>query len=71
MLKAESALDEAIHAMKLMGFEFAGASAGSAYGREAESAAILMRMADARMYENKRLRKINLVNNQQTLKFNQ
>lgn len=71
MSKTERALDEALRAMRVIGFEFAGASAGSAYGYEAENVAILMRMADARMYENKRLRKLNQENNQQTLKFKQ
>lgn len=71
MSKTEGALNEALQAMRVNGFEFAGASAGSAYNYEAENVAILMRMADARMYENKRLRKLNQVDNQKILKFNQ
>ena len=71
MFKTEGALNEALQAMRVNGFEFAGASAGSAYNYEAENVAILMRMADARMYENKRLRKLNQVDNQKILKFNQ
>ena len=55
--KIASALEEALGAMKAIGFEFAGASGGSVYGYEAENIASLMRMADARMYDNKRLRK--------------
>ena len=57
MPKIANALEEALGAMKAIGFEFSGASAGSVYGYEAENIASLMRMADARMYENKRLRK--------------
>ena len=57
--RVESSLDEALSAMRAIGFEFAGASAGSVYGYEAENVAELMRMADARMYENKRSRKSN------------
>jgi diguanylate cyclase len=71
MSKTEAALNEALQAMRANGFEFAGASAGSAYHYEAENVAILMRMADARMYESKRLRKLTQIDNQQTLKFNQ
>jgi diguanylate cyclase len=71
MPKVESALDEALHAMQAIGFEFAGASAGSVYGYEAENIASLMRMADARMYENKRLRKSNRHNALELLQFNQ
>lgn len=71
MSKTEGALKEALQAMRVNSFEFAGASAGSAYNYEAENVAILMRMADARMYENKRLRKLNQENNQQILKFKQ
>lgn len=40
------------------GFEFAGASAGSACVSEAASLAELKRIADARMYENKRHRRL-------------
>ena len=71
MPKVERALDEALHAMQAIGFEFAGASAGSVYGYEAENIASLMRMADARMYENKRLRKSNRHNSLELLQFNQ
>ena len=71
MSKTEGALNEALQTMRVNGFEFAGASAGSAYNYEAENVAILMRMADARMYEKKRLRKLNQDDNQQILKFNQ
>ena len=71
MFKTEGALNEALQAMRVNGFEFAGASAGSAYNYEAENVAILMRMADARMYENKRLRKLNQDDNKKILKFNQ
>lgn len=54
----ENALDDALDSMKATGFEFAGASAGSAYSYEADNIASLMHMADERMYENKRLRKL-------------
>lgn len=68
--KVESSLDEALSAMRAIGFVFAGASAGSVYGNEAENVAVLMRIADARMYENKRLRKSNIENNvQKQFKF--
>ncbi len=59
LLRVEKALEDALHTMKLNGFEFAGASAGSVYGYEAGNIASLLRMADERMYENKRLRKAN------------
>jgi diguanylate cyclase (GGDEF)-like protein len=57
--RVEKALEDALHTMRLNGFEFAGASAGSVYGYEADNIASLLRMADERMYENKRLRKAN------------
>jgi hypothetical protein len=58
--------------MRLNGFEFAGASAGSVYGYEADNIASLLRMADERMYENKRLRKANQSEETQAgSKFNQ
>ena len=53
----DHALTLAINAMHQDGFEFSGASAGSVFGHEAENSAGLMRIADARMYENKRERK--------------
>jgi diguanylate cyclase (GGDEF)-like protein len=56
--RIEHALDEALEGMKASGFEFAGASAGSAYSYEAENIANLMRLSDERMYESKRLRKL-------------
>jgi diguanylate cyclase (GGDEF)-like protein len=59
--RVEKALEDALHTMRLNGFEFAGASAGSVYGYEADNIASLLRMADERMYENKRLRKANKV----------
>ena len=68
--KIASALEEALGAMKAIGFEFAGASAGSVYGYEAENIASLMRMADARMYENKRSRKSHREEIQEQFKFN-
>ncbi|MEO6117668.1 MAG: diguanylate cyclase [Methylotenera sp.] len=58
LIKIEIALSEALHAMRLAGFEFAGASAGSVYGYEAENITNLIHLADERMYENKRLRKL-------------
>lgn len=70
--KIEQALKEALHAMRVAGFEFAGASAGSVHRYEAESIASLMRIADERMYENKRVRKGNKSEEiQEELKFNQ
>ena len=70
--KIENALKEALHEMRVAGFEFAGASAGSVYRYEAENIASLMRMADERMYENKRLRKGNKSEEiQEELRFNQ
>jgi diguanylate cyclase (GGDEF)-like protein len=68
----EKGLENALHAMRLNGFEFAGASAGSVYGYEADNIASLMRMADERMYENKRLRKANKAEEvQESLNSNQ
>lgn len=70
--KVEEALESALQAMRQAGFEFAGASAGSVYGYEAENIAGLMRIADERMYENKRLRKATSPETiQEQLKFNQ
>jgi diguanylate cyclase (GGDEF)-like protein len=68
----EKALENALHAMRLNGFEFAGASAGSVHGYEADNIASLMRMADERMYANKRLRKAKeSKTDQESLKLNQ
>ena len=58
LIKIEVALSEALHGMRLAGFEFAGASAGSVFGYEAENITSLMHLADERMYENKRIRKL-------------
>lgn len=70
--RVEKALEDALDTMRLNGFEFAGASAGSVYGYEADNIASLLRMADERMYENKRLRKANKSGEAVTeLKFNQ
>jgi len=52
----EQALQKAIERVRLEGFEFSGASAGSAYYYEAENITELMQLADERMYENKRSR---------------
>jgi diguanylate cyclase len=52
----EQALQKAIESVRLEGFEFSGASAGSAYYYEAENITELMQLADERMYENKRSR---------------
>ena len=72
LTKIEMALKEALHTMRLNGFEFAGASAESAFWYEADNIATLMRMADERMYENKRLRKADKAEEaQEPLKFNQ
>ncbi len=72
IVEIENALNEALHAMRIAGFEFAGASAGSVYGYEAANIAELMHMADERMYENKRLRKMaRTVEAQEWLKVNQ
>jgi diguanylate cyclase len=52
----ERALQQAIERVRLEGFEFSGASAGYAYYYEADTIAELLRIADERMYENKRSR---------------
>lgn len=65
----ESAMAGTIQLMKTAGFEFAGASAGSVYRYEADSISSLMRIADARMYDNKRLRKLEREGLQEQLKF--
>lgn len=57
----ERALHEAIQSIRGEGFEFSGASAGSAYYREAENISEFMRLADMRMYENKRSRQLRAV----------
>lgn len=54
----EQALQEAVENMRREGFEFSGASAGSAYYYEVDNISEFMRLADMRMYENKRVRKI-------------
>jgi len=56
VLVVEQALQKAIESVRLEGFEFSGASAGSAYYYEAENITELMHLADERMYENKRSR---------------
>ncbi len=66
----ENALHEALKTMEATGFEFAGASAGSVHSYEAENIASLLHMADTRMYENKRLRKLTRDNAQEQLQFN-
>ena len=72
VVNIENALKDALHMMRLSGFEFAGASAGSVYRYEADNIASLMRMADERMYENKRTRKGNNSEEiQEQLKFDQ
>jgi diguanylate cyclase (GGDEF)-like protein len=68
--RIEHALDAALEAMKISGFEFAGASAGSAYSYEAENIANLMRLSDERMYESKRLRKLERENIRALFQFN-
>lgn len=52
----ERAMQQAIERVRLEGFEFSGASAGYAYYYEADTIAELLRIADERMYENKRSR---------------
>lgn len=52
----EQALQDAIERVRQDGFEFSGASAGYAYYYEADNIAELLRLADERMYENKRSR---------------
>jgi len=53
----ERLLADAIARMHDAGFDFAGASAGSAHVHESPTLAELKRVADARMYDNKRQRK--------------
>lgn len=53
----EQALQDAIHDVRGEGFEFFGASAGSAYYYEADNVAELLRLADERMYQKKRSRR--------------
>lgn len=53
----ESVLTDAIRSMHTTGFEFAGASAGSAHLHEAGNKSELKHLADTRMYQNKRKRK--------------
>lgn len=52
----ERALQDAIEGVRREGFEFFGASAGSAYYYEAENKPELLHLADERMYEKKRSR---------------
>ncbi|MDI1309546.1 MAG: GGDEF domain-containing protein [Methylotenera sp.] len=66
----ENALDEALATMKATGFEFAGASVGSAYSYEAHNIASLMSLSDERMYANKRLRKLERDNIRALFQFN-
>lgn len=54
----EQRLAETIEGLNASGFEFAGASAGSAYFHECSSSSELKHLADTRMYERKRERKI-------------
>lgn len=54
----ERAMKEAIEKMRHEGFEFSGASAGSAFYHEVDNIPAFMRLADARMYENKRSRQL-------------
>lgn len=54
----ESMLADAILSMHASGFEFAGASAGSVHLHEAPGKSDLKHIADTRMYENKRNRKL-------------
>ena len=58
----ESALAGAVDDMCANGFEFAGASHGTVHVRENPSKEELKRMADRRMYENKRYRKLQRYN---------
>ncbi|MGZ4956554.1 MAG: sensor domain-containing diguanylate cyclase [Methylobacter sp.] len=53
----ESMLMQALDDMRADGFEFAGASSGSAHVHETPNKEELKHMADCRMYKNKRLRK--------------
>lgn len=61
VVAVERALQEAIERVRREGFEFSGASAGSAYYHEAENISEFMRLADMRMYENKRSRQLRAV----------
>jgi diguanylate cyclase (GGDEF)-like protein len=54
----DSALEQAIEDMCASGFEFAGASYGSVHVHEHPNLEEIKRMADRRMYENKRRRKL-------------
>jgi len=54
----EQRLAETIEGLNASGFEFAGASAGSAHHHECSSSSELKHLADTRMYERKRERKI-------------
>ncbi len=58
----EGALARAVQDMCANGFEFAGASHGTVHVRENPSKEELKRMADRRMYENKRYRKLQRYN---------
>jgi hypothetical protein len=53
----QGVLADTIAQMEASGFEFAGASAGSAHVHESSTMAELKHIADTRMYENKRERK--------------
>lgn len=54
----ERMLAETIEGLNASGFEFAGASAGTAYFHECSSSSELKHLADTRMYERKREHKI-------------
>lgn len=54
----DAMLEDAIQCMRASGFEFAGASAGSVYCHEASNKSELKHLADQRMYQNKRRRKL-------------
>lgn len=54
----ERMAEQAVANVRANGFEFAGASIGSAYVHEAVTLAELKHMADARMYDNKRHRRL-------------
>lgn len=54
----EAMLLEAVSRMQLAGYEFAGASSGSVHVHENPSKKELKHIADTRMYENKRRRKV-------------
>jgi diguanylate cyclase (GGDEF)-like protein len=58
VLTIQQALERALLSMKANGFEFAGASIGVVHGYEADNTTALMRVADGRMYDNKRARKM-------------